>query len=191
MRLYVCYKYKNNNLYHVSKEDIKWLSYLGVKYYLFHVWFHYWFHNNIIGFICSKSLLWKHVSFHWLHFLCSLFTRHFNSQYLKIIATIFFSGFDLMRCYKFQKPMTNQYWKRALLNKKYEIKCLNTRWCFMSMKIIYAKWCYLTYCWCRCHKNIQKFIFHYPLNYYLLHIYLMLQCKDENEASYFYVQGAQ
>ena len=29
--------------------------------------------------------------------------------------------------HKSQKPMTNQYGKRALSNKKYEIKCLNTR----------------------------------------------------------------
>ena len=29
-----CYKYKNNHLYYVSKEDVKWLSYLGVEYYL-------------------------------------------------------------------------------------------------------------------------------------------------------------
>ena len=34
MQLYVCYKYKNNDLYHVSKEDVKWLYYLGVEYYL-------------------------------------------------------------------------------------------------------------------------------------------------------------
>ena len=33
VRLYVCYKYKNNHLYQVSKEDIKWLSYLGVEHY--------------------------------------------------------------------------------------------------------------------------------------------------------------
>ena len=36
MRLYFCYKYKNNQLYHVSKEDVKWLSYLDVQYYSFH-----------------------------------------------------------------------------------------------------------------------------------------------------------
>ena len=36
MRLYFCYKYKTNQLYHVSKEDVKWLSYLGVQYYSFH-----------------------------------------------------------------------------------------------------------------------------------------------------------
>ena len=163
MWLYVCYKYKYNHLYHVSKEQVKWLSYLGVKYY----WFHIWFHNNIIGFICLKSLQWNHVTFRWLHFLCSLFTRYFNSQYLKMIVSIFFSLFDLMNCYKFQKPMTNQYWKRALLNKKYERKCLNTRWCFMSTKIIYAKWCCITYYWYWLHKNIQKIVFHYPVNYYL------------------------
>ena len=29
----ICYKYKNNHLYHVSKEDVKWLFYLGVEYY--------------------------------------------------------------------------------------------------------------------------------------------------------------
>ena len=33
MRFYVCNKYKNNHLYHISKEDVKWLSYLGVEYY--------------------------------------------------------------------------------------------------------------------------------------------------------------
>ena len=43
MQFYVCYKYKNNHLYYVSKEDVKWLSYLGVEYYSFH--------NSIIGFI--------------------------------------------------------------------------------------------------------------------------------------------
>ena len=121
MRLYVCYKYKNNNLYHVSKEDVKWLSYLGVKYYLFHIWFDYWFHNNIIGLICLKNLQWIYLfPFVDSIFLCSLLTRHFNSQYLKTIVSIFFSVFDLMNCCKFQKPMMNQYWKRVLLNKKYE-----------------------------------------------------------------------
>ena len=54
MRLYVCCKYKDNNLYHVSREDVKWLSYLGVKYYSFHIWFHYCFHNEIIGFMFEK-----------------------------------------------------------------------------------------------------------------------------------------
>ena len=33
MRLYVSYKYKNNHLHHVSKEDLKWLPHLGVHYY--------------------------------------------------------------------------------------------------------------------------------------------------------------
>ena len=186
----VCFlQYKNNNLYHVSKEDVKWLSYLGVKYYLFIFGF-------IISFIITLlvSYVWKvciENMFPFVDsiFLCSLFTRHFNCQYLKIIVSIFFSVFDLMNCCKFQKPMTKQYWKRALLNKKCEIKCLNTR-CFTSTKIMYAKWCYLTHCWYWRHKNIQKFVFHYPLNYYLLYIYLMLQFKDENEPSYLYVQGA-
>ena len=36
MRLYVCYNYKNNNLYHVRKEDVKWLSYVVVEYYSSH-----------------------------------------------------------------------------------------------------------------------------------------------------------
>ena len=79
-RLYVCYKYKNNHLYHLSKEDLKWLSYLDVEYYSFH--------NNIIGFIIILL-----VSYHWkvcnenmlpfvdCIFLCSLFKRHCNSQY--------------------------------------------------------------------------------------------------------------
>ena len=122
----------------------------------------------IFGFICLKSLQWNHVTFHWLHFLSSLFTRHFNSQYLKAIVSIFFSVFDLMSYCKFQKPMTKPILKekRALLNKNYEIKCLNTR-CFTSMKMIYAKWCYLTYCWCLRHKNIQKIVLHYLLNYCL------------------------
>ena len=34
LRLYVCYKSKKNHLYHVSKEDVKWLSYFVVEYYL-------------------------------------------------------------------------------------------------------------------------------------------------------------
>ena len=146
------------------------MSYLGVEYYLFH--------NNIIGFIVGfiitllVSYVWKVCNETMLPFvdsifLCSLFTRHFNSQYLKIIVSIFFLVFNLMNCCKFQKPMTNQYWKRALLNKKYERKCLNTRWCFMSTKIIYAKWCCITYYWYWLHKNIQKIVFHYPVNYYL------------------------
>ena len=41
VQLYVCYKYKNNHLYHVSKEDVKWLSYLGVEYYL-SCWVLFW-----------------------------------------------------------------------------------------------------------------------------------------------------
>ena len=134
--------------------------------------------NNIIGFIVGfiitllVSYVWKVCNETMLPFvdsifLCSLFTRHFNSQYLKIIVSIFFLVFNLMNCCKFQKPMTNQYWKRALLNKKYERKCLNTRWCFMSTKIIYAKWCCITYYWYWLHKNIQKIVFHYPVNYYL------------------------
>ena len=146
------------------------MSYLGVEYYSFH--------NNIIGFIVGfiitllVSYVWKVCNETMLPFvdsifLCSLFTRHFNSQYLKIIVSIFFLVFNLMNCCKFQKPMTNQYWKRALLNKKYERKCLNTRWCFMSTKIIYAKWCCITYYWYWLHKNIQKIVFHYPVNYYL------------------------
>ena len=88
----------------------------------------------------------------------------------------------------------NQYWKRVLLNKNYEMKCLNTRWCFRSTKII-CKVCYLTYCWHWRHKNIQKVVLHYPQNDYLqyknstiVYIYLTLQLKDKNEASY--VQGA-
>ena len=146
------------------------MSYLGVEYYSFH--------NNIIGFIVGfiitllVSYVWKVCNETMLPFvdsifLCSLFTRHFNSQYLKIIVSIFFLVFNLMNCCKFQKPMTNQYWKRALLNKKYERKCLNTRWCFMSTKIIYAKWCCITYYWYWLHKNIQKIVFHYPVNFYL------------------------
>ena len=128
----------------------------------------------IIGFIITLlvSHVWKACNETMLpfvdsSFLWSLFTRHLNSEYLKMIVSIFFSLFDLMNCYKFQKPMTNQYWKRALLNKKYERKCLNTRWCFMSTKIIYAKWCCITYYWYWLHKNIQKIVFHYPVNYYL------------------------
>ena len=138
------------------------MSYLGVEYYLFH--------NNIIGFIVGfiitllVSYVWKVCNETMLPFvdsifLCSLFTRHFNSQYLKIIVSIFFLVFDLMNCCKFQKPMTNQYWKRALLNKNCEIRCLNTRWCFTSTKVIYAKWCYLTNCWSDVIKRFRRLFF--------------------------------
>ena len=131
------------------------MSYLGVEYYSFH--------NNIIGFIVGfiitllVSYVWKVCNETMLPFvdsifLCSLFTRHFNSQYLKIMFQFFFSVFDLMNCCKFQKPMMNQYLKRALLYKNYKLRCLNTKWCFTATKMIYAKWCYLTYYWC--HKNI-------------------------------------
>ena len=149
------------------------MSGLGVEYYSFQ--------NNTIGFIvgfiillvsyvwkvCNKTLLL--MLLRWLHFfLCSLCTKHHNSQYLKIIVSIFFfSVFNLMNCCKFKKPRRNQYWKRAWLNKNYEIKCLNTRWCFTLTKIIYPKWCDLTYCWYWRHKSIQKIVLHYPLNYYL------------------------
>ena len=70
--------------------------------------------NNIISFICLKSLQWNHLPFVDSIFLCSLFTRHFNSQYLKIIVSIFFSVFDLMNCCKFQKPMTKPILKESV-----------------------------------------------------------------------------
>ena len=47
-------------------------------------------------------------------FLCSLFTRHFNSQFLKIIFSIFFSVFDLLNYCKFQKPMTKPILKESV-----------------------------------------------------------------------------
>ena len=112
VQLYVCYKYKNNHLYHVSKEDVKWLSYLDVEYYSFH--------NFIIGFIITLvSCVWKVCNETMLPFvdsifLCSLFTRHHNSQYLKIIISIFFPVFDLMNCCKFQKPMTKPILKESV-----------------------------------------------------------------------------
>ena len=140
---------------------------------------------------------WNHVPFISSIFLCCLFTRHFKRQYLKVIVSVFFSVFDLMNCCKFQRPMMKPILKESVaININYEIKCLNTRWCFMSMKIMYAKWCYLTYCWYWRHKNIQKIVLHYPLlsslnkNSTTVYIYLMLQFIDENEASYFYIQGA-
>ena len=166
MRLHVCYNYKNNHLYHLSKEDVKWLSYLDVEYYSPY--------NNIIGFIITLlvSNVWKVCNETMLPFvdsifLCSLFIRHFNSQYLKIIVSIFFSVFDLMNCCKFQKPMTKRILKESIAIYNYKLKCLNTRWCFTSRKIIYAKWCYLTHCWYWRHKNIQKIVLHYPMKYHL------------------------
>ena len=101
----------------------------------------------------------------------------------------------------FKNEWWNQHRKRLLLYENYKLKCLNTRWCFTSTKIIYAKWCYLTYCW-YWHKNIQKIFFcecsslstevlsSVNKNSTIVYIYLMLQFKNENEASYFYVQGA-
>ena len=58
-------------------------------------------------------------------------------------------------------------------------------------------WCYLTYWWYWRHENIQKIVLHYPSellssvnkNSTIVYIYLILQFKDENKASYFYVQG--
>ena len=67
-------------VYHKSKEDVKCLSYIDVEYYSFH--------NNIIGFIIALlvSYVWKvcnetMLAFVDSIFLCSLFTRDFNSQY--------------------------------------------------------------------------------------------------------------
>ena len=145
------------------------MSYLGVEYYLFH--------SNIIGFIVGfiitllVSYVWKVCNETTLPFidsifLCSLFTRHHQSI-SKNNHFNFFLVLDLMNCCKFQKPMTKPIRKRALLNKNYEIKCLNTRWCFTSTKRIYPKWRYLTYCWYWCHKNTQKIALHYRLNYCL------------------------
>ena len=81
--------------------------YLGVGYYSFH--------NNIIGFIVGfiitllVSYVWKVCNETMLPFvdsifLYSLFTRHHNSQYLKVIISVFFSVFDLIDCCKFQNP---------------------------------------------------------------------------------------
>ena len=111
VRLYVCYKCKNNHLYHVSKEDVQWLSYS--------------FHNNIIGFIIRfiitvlVSHVWKVSSETMLPFvdstfLCSLFTRYYNSQYLKRFVSIFFLVFDLINCCKFQKPMAKPILKESV-----------------------------------------------------------------------------
>ena len=115
--LHLCYKYKNNHWYHVSKEDVKmvalfrcWVLFVSYQHY----WFHCWFHNNIIAFICLKSLQWNHVTFSWFHFLRSLFTRHHISQYLKIFISIFFSALDSMSCHKFQKPMTKPMLKESV-----------------------------------------------------------------------------
>ena len=129
-------------------------------------------------------------------FLCSLFTRHHQSI-SKNNHFNFFLVLDLMNCCKFQKPMTKPIRKRALLNKNYEIKCLNTRWCFTSTKRIYPKWRYLTYCWYWCQKYPEdcsslstELLSSVNKNSTILYNYLMLQFKDENKASYFYVQGA-
>ena len=143
MWLHVCYKYKNNHLYHlyhVSKEDVKMVV-------LFRCWVffvlqeRYWFHM-------FEKLAVKPCHLSLSPFLYSLFTRQHNRQYLKIIASIFFSMFDLMNCCKFQKPMTKPILKESIVK-----LCLNTR-CFTSTKIIYPTWCYLTYCWYWRHKNI-------------------------------------
>ena len=160
----------NNHLHHVSKEDVKWLSYWGVEYY----WFHSSINGFIIGFIITLlvSYVWKVCNETMLPFvgsivLCSLFTRHFSSQYLKTIISIFSQCLILLLNWtvvNLKNQWWNQYWKGALLNKNYEIKCQNTRWCFTSTKIIYPKWCYLLYCW----YWRQKIVLHYPLNYYLL-----------------------
>ena len=99
----------------------------------------------------------------------------------------------------FKNQWWNQYRKKPLLYKNYKLKCLNIRWCFMSTKIIYAKWCYLTYCWywnkniqkifCECSSLSTEVLSSVNNNSTIIYIYLMLQFKDENEASYFYVQG--
>ena len=120
MQLYVCYKYKNNNLYHISKEDVKWLSYLGVKYYLFHIWFHFWFHM-------FEKFAMKPCYLSLTPFFCVVYSQDILTVNIKKIVSIFFSVFDLMNCCKFQKPMMNQYLKRALLYKNYKLKCLNTK----------------------------------------------------------------
>ena len=79
VQFYVCYKY-NNNLYHVSKEDVKMVV-------LFRCCL---FHKNIIGFTVGfiitllVSYVWKVCNETMLPFvdsiyLCSLFTRHQQS----------------------------------------------------------------------------------------------------------------
>ena len=87
----------------------------------------------------------------------------------------------------------NQWWKRVLLNKNYERKRLNTRWCFKSRKQCYAKWCYLTYCWYWGHSegcsslSTELLLSSVNKNSTIISIYSILQLKDENEASYFYI----
>ena len=87
---------------------------------------YYSFHNNIIGFIIGfiitlVSYVWKVCNETMLPFvdsifLCSLFTRHFNSQYVKVIILIFFSVFDLMNSCKFQKLMMKWILKESVAN---------------------------------------------------------------------------
>ena len=102
------------------------LSYLDVEYYSFH--------NNIIGFIITLlvSYVWKVCNETMLPFvdsifLCSLFTRHFNSQYLKITFQFFSQCSIQWTVVNFKNQWRNQYWKRAFLYKNYKLKCLNTK----------------------------------------------------------------
>ena len=107
---------------HISKEDVKMVA-------LFRCWVLFVHNNNIIGFIVDfiitllVSYVWKVCNETMLCFvdsifLCSLFTRHQNSQYLKRIISVFFSVFYLMNCYKFQKPMMKPILKKSIAKYK-------------------------------------------------------------------------
>ena len=116
VRLYFCYKYKTNQLYHVSKEDVKWLSYLGVQYYSFHE-SNFWEKIKLKEKNLSHKDVIKKTTLHYHFHGAKLKTSLYHNIKKWIIIKHFFVGGDIL-----------YIWLMTLLGQLCYWLCLGNKW---------------------------------------------------------------